>query len=106
MAQLITRKSERNRSSSVGGLEAVNINQSDLKVLDYEIVEIFPGGFEKGIENIKSQNPQVYWQAKTCLDSNGMAGKQTKLPGEFCYKINFSEEAMIRNFTYNVKNVP
>lgn len=53
---LVTRKSERNRSNSVGGAGGPDIN-TDLKVLEYEIVETFPAGFEKGIENIKSQNP-------------------------------------------------
>ena len=53
---LVTRKSERNRSNSVGGAGGPDIN-TDLKVLEYEIVETFPAGFEKGIDNIKSQNP-------------------------------------------------
>ena len=58
-SSLVTRKSERNRSDSVGGASAgpdASIN-ADLKVLEYEIVETQPEGFEKGIENIKSQNP-------------------------------------------------
>ena len=50
---LVTRRSERNRSNSVGGAGGPNI-KTDLKVLEYEIVETYPVGFEKGIENIKS----------------------------------------------------
>jgi hypothetical protein len=61
MASFATRKSERNRSSSAGGAGPDFNNIADLKVLEYEIVESSPEGFEKGLENIKSQNPFQLW---------------------------------------------